>query len=322
MACAAQRPVRLLAAGGTIAMRGEAGAVPALDGRGLSERLGLEVESETMFALPSAHLSLDQGLALARRAAELAAAGAGVVLTTGTDTMEELAVLCSLLHGGEAPIVLTGANRPDSAPGADGPANLADAVALAASPAGAGLGAVVVFAGEIHAGMSVRKLDSTGPGAFGSPQAGPLGRVLEGRVWLHARPLRPPTLAPRQLDLHVPILTASLGDEGAPLAAATRGAHGAVLVAFGAGHLSPAQLRELRAALERIPVALTCRPERSAMLFSTYGFEGAERDLRASGAVIVPFLSPPAARMALLACLGAGLDLPAIRSTLAPWDAC
>jgi len=80
-------------------------------------------------------------------------------------------------------------------------------------------------------------------------------------------------------------------------------------------------LHELRAATERVPVLITCRPDRSSMLFSTYGFEGAERDLRAAGAICVPFLSPAAARVALLCALGGGLDREGMADVLAPFDA-
>jgi L-asparaginase len=235
--------------------------------------------------------------------------------------MEELAVVCAMSYGGDAPIVLTGANRPASAPGADGPANLLDAVALAASRAGSGLGVVVVFGGEIHAAMSVRKVDSTGPAAFGSPGGGPIGRIVERRVWLHARPIRPAPLPLERLADRVAIVTGALGDDGEGLAGLAERCDGLVVVAFGAGHLSPRVLQALRAAATRIPVLVTCRPERSSMLFDTYGFEGAEGDVRSSGAVCVPFLSPPAARMALLCCLGAGLDRDGIAAALAPWDA-
>jgi L-asparaginase len=319
------RPVRLLAAGGTIAMRGEQ-AVPALDAAQLIEHLparsaALEIKAESVLTLPSTQMTAAQGLDLAQRAAAAARGGEGVVITTGTDTMEEIAVLCSFLHGAEAPIVLTGANRPDSGPGADGPANLVDAVTVASSPQAAGLGAVVVFGGEIHAGTSVRKVDSTGPSAFGSPGAGPLGRVVEGRVWLHAKPIRPEALKVDALPHRVELVTTVLGDDGSMVRAAAAGADGLVLVALGAGHLPPAALAELRRATERIPAVLTCRTDRSAMLFATYGFEGAERDLRTSGAVCAPFLSAPAARIALLCCLGAGLDRDGIAAALAPWDA-
>jgi L-asparaginase len=317
------RPVRLLAAGGTIAMGGER-AVPVLDAAELVANVPSlaavpALAAETVLSVPSAHLTLDEAFGLAQRAADAAAAGEGVVITTGTDTLEEVAVICALVHGGDAPIVITGANRPATGPGADGAANLIDAVAVAGSAAaGAGLGAVVVFGGEIHAAMTVRKVDSTGPAAFGSPVAGPLGRIVEGRVWLHARPVRPLALAVERLEGRVEIVSPGLGGDGALLSHAASVADGVVLVALGAGHLSPALLEGLRAAVVRVPVVVTCRPTRPSMLFDTYGFNGAERDLRASGAVCAPFLSAAAARIALLCCLGAGVE-PA--PVFAPWDA-
>ena len=126
--------------------------------------------------------------------------------------------MCGLTYGGDAPIVITGANRPGSAPGADGPANLLDAIVLARAPAAAGLGVVVAFGGEVHAAMTVRKIDSTGPVAFGSPTAGPVGRIVEGRVWLHATPRRPTPLPVKRLDHRVTTVTTGLGDDGALLA--------------------------------------------------------------------------------------------------------
>ena len=319
------RRVRLIGVGGTIAMRGER-AVPAVDAAELVAEIpqlarfdGLQ--AETALGVPGPHLRLDQALEVARRAGTAAAEGEGVVITTGTDTLEELAMLCALTYGGEAPIVITGANRPGSNPGADGPANLLDAVAVAASAAAEGLGVAVVFGGEIHAATTVRKVDSTGPAAFGSPVTGAIGRVVEQRVWLASRPARHPPIAVDRLKHRVAIVSVGLGDSGEALAALAREADGLVLVALGAGHLSPGVLDELRAAVERRPVLITCRPERGSMLFDTYGFEGAERDLRASGAVCVPFLSPQAARIALLCCLGADLNRDGIALALSPFDA-
>jgi L-asparaginase len=311
--------------GGTIAMRGER-AVPSLDAAALVDAVPQlsdveQLEAETLLELPGPHLTLSQALEVANRAREAARGGEGVVVTTGTDTMEELAVLCAMTYDGDAPIVLTGANRPASSAGADGPANLFDAVALAGSQAAAGLGVVVVFGGEIHAAMSARKVDSTGPAAFGSPVAGPVGRIVEGRTWLHARPLRPPALSVERLQFRVPIVTATLGDDGDVLAELAASRDGVVLVALGAGHLSARAVAALRTATQLTPVVVTCRPDRPSMLFDTYGFDGAERDLRQSGAVCAPFLSPQAARIALLCCLGAGLDRDQMAGALAPWDA-
>jgi L-asparaginase len=319
------RPVRLLAAGGTISMQGER-AVPRLDAAALVravpalERFG-DLSAENVLGLPGPQIELPQALELARRATDAAAGGAGVVITTGTDTLEEIAMLCALQHRAEPPIVLTGANRPASAPGADGPANLLDAVTVAAAAPAAGLGAVVVFGGEIHAAATVRKTDSTGPVAFTSPVAGPFGRVVDGRVWLHARPPAPPDIRPSTIDFRVPVVTAVLGDDGEHLRTAAQASDGLVVVAFGAGHLTPGMLHALQEAVTRIPVVVTVRPERGSMMHATYGFEGSERDLRDSGAVCAPFLSAAAARIALLCCLGAGLDRDAIAAALAPYDA-
>ena len=299
-------------------------AVPALDAAGLIESIPALAEvprlsAETLLRLPGSQISLPEALELARRVVSIAADGSGVVLTTGTDTLEELAVLCALLYEGEAPIVLTGANRPSSSAGADGPANLLDAVALAGSPRAHGLGVCVCFGGELHAAMTVRKVDSTGPAAFGSPGAGPFGRVVEGRVWLHSRPLSPPTVAPRDLSHRVEIVEASIGADGTLLAHAGHESDGVVLVALGAGHLPPAMLDALESL--DVPVLVTTRVDRSSMLFDTYGFRGAEADVREAGAIRVPFLSPAAARMSLLCCLGAGLDRAGIASALSGYDA-
>jgi L-asparaginase len=317
------RPVVVLGAGGTISMVGER-AVPVLDADALVGSIPPlaavpSLTAETALAKPGPQISLEEALGLARRATELAAGGSGVVITTGTDTMEEIAVLCALMHQTGGPVVLTGANRPASAPGADGPANLLDAVAVAGAARTTELGACVCFGGEIHAAMTVRKVDSTAPSAFGSPSAGPIGRVVEGRVWLHALPVAPPTVVPPSLEHRVEIVTASLGADGIQLAAAAARADGVVLVALGAGHLPPPLLAELRSAT--VPVAITSRCNRSSMLFGTYGFEGSEADLREEGGICVPFLSAAAARIALLCCLGAGMDRDAIAAALAPYDA-
>lgn len=319
------RPLHLVAAGGTIAMRGRL-AVPALDGAALVQAvpelaaLGpLAVES--VCGLPGAQMGLADALAVARAAARAAADGAGVVVTHGTDTLEETAFLCDLLYGGQAPIVFTGAIRPGSHASADGPGNLLDACHAAAAAAAAGLGVLVCFAGELHAARAVRKVDSTSPRAFGSPGGGPLGRVDDGgAVRIDARPPRRATLAVERLDGRVPIFTAALGEASASVHALATGADGLVAVAFGAGHLHPDVLGALAEVADRIPVVATVRPERGRVLRATYGFAGSERDLRASPLIVAGALSPAAARIKLLACLGAGCDADRIRAAFAPDD--
>ncbi len=323
------REVTVLSAGGTIASvdgaAGREGASPALDAAALVAAApalaavpGLRARS--LRALPGPQLGLEDALEVARATAAETGSGRGVVLTTGTDTLEELAVLCDVLAGNDparAPVVLTGAIRPASASGADGPANLIDAAALAAAPAAAGLGTVVCFAGEVHRARAVRKVDSAAPDAFASPRSGPIGRVVEGRPEIWARPPRWPAVSPARLDLTVPIVPTWLGDDGALLRAALDlRPDGIVLVALGGGHLPPPVLAVTREAAAAVPVAACLRPERGAFLHGTYGFEGAEGDVRATGVLPAGALAAPAARMLLLAGLGAGLDRPALAALL------
>jgi L-asparaginase len=311
--------ITLLAAGGTIAMRGDH-AVPALDAEGLvaavPELAAHDVQVRDVSTLPGALLSLDDLLAIARAATEAAGGGRGVVVTHGTDTIEETALLCDLLHAGAAPIVVTGAIRPASAAGADGPANLLAACATAAAPEARGLGALVAFAGELHAARWARKVRATSPVAFGSPALGPVGWVDENRVRVAARPARGPRLDVARLDFRIPVLLFGAGDRGEGAADAAARADGLVAVVPGAGHAHPELLATLDALTARMPVVAASRPDQGRILRETYGFAGSERDLRASGLIPAGALSPSAARIALLACLGAGADpgevLPAL----------
>ena len=321
------RPVSILGTGGTIAMSGGAagGVRPQLDAAALIEDIpaltGIELRARTLVSVPSVHLTGRAALAIAHAAVQEAAGSRGVVVTHGTDLLEEVAWLCDLVYGGNPPIVFTGAMRPASAPGADGPANLLDAVRLAGSAAAEGLGVLVAFAGEVHAARDVRKADSAGPAAFASPRTGPLGEVHEERVCLELRVPRREPLAVNHLDARVPVVQAGLGDDGAFLRAAAGVADGLVVVLPGAGHAPPAFLEELGDLATRLPVVVTVRPERGSILHHTYGFAGSERDLRALPVHCAGALSPAAARIKLMACLGAGLDRAALAEAFDSDDA-
>jgi L-asparaginase len=313
------RPVRILSCGGTIAMAGEDGARPQLDAQalvagvpGLAAFAGLEAVS--VLNKPSPHLTLADQLAICRAARDAARDGFGVVVTHGTDTLEETAMLCDLLHDAEAPIAFTGAIRPASAAGADGPANLADAVGVASAAGTAGMGVLVVFGGEIHHARCARKTDTTSLVAFSSPRTGPLGHVTEGQPAIRQRVPRNAPLDPPTLDRCVPIVPATSGDDGALARAALASEpDGVVLGTLGAGHLAPALLALWAEAAHALPVVAYARPQRGAILHATYGYPGSERDLRATPIVPAGFLSPQAIRMKLLACLAAGLDAREIR---------
>src|SRR3954447_23571499 len=312
--------VRVLAAGGTIAMSGAGGAKLALDAADLVAAVpGLPdpegIESETVVNLPSAHLSLGDQLAICRAARDTAREGIGVVVTHGTDTLEETAVLCDVVHDSDAPIVFTGAIRAASAAGADGPANLADAISVARSEEAKGQGVLVVFGGEIHHARCARKTDTTSLTAFSSPQTGPLGRVTEGHPSFWSRVPRNEPLDPPALDRRVLIVPTTAGDDGSlARAALATEPDGLVVGTLGAGHLHPDLLGLWAEASERIPVVAYCRPERGVVLTETYGFAGSEKELRQSRIIPAAFLSPQAARMKLLACVASGLSIEETRA--------
>ena len=322
------REVTVLAAGGTIGMSPSesGGAVPSLDAdalvRAVPPLAGIAgLRARTVSTRPSVQLTAADALEIARAAAAESEGGRGVVVTHGTDTLEEVALLADLLYAGEPPIVFTGAMRHASALGADGPANLFDAVVVAGSEGAEGLGALVAFAGAVHAARAVRKADSTAPAAFDSPRLGPIGRVQEGRAWMARRVERFPPLPVASLDATVHIIPAALGADGSLVDAAIEaGADGLVGVVLGAGHTPPPFLAALKRAAARVPVVVTVRPERGSILHGTYAFDGAERDLRSGPLICAAALSPAAARIKLMACLGAGYARGAVAGAFAPDD--
>jgi L-asparaginase len=311
--------VSVLVAGGTISMTGESGASPDLDAEALLASVPGNVDidglkAETVINVPSAHLSLADQLEICRKARDTARRGTGVVVTHGTDTLEETAMLCDVLHDAEAPIIFTGAIRPASSPGADGPANLLDAISVAASEAASDMGVLVCFGGEIHHARGARKTDTTSLVAFSSPQTGPLGRVTEGHPTIWSQIPRNPSLDPPSLDARVLVVPTSAGDDGAlARAALDTSPDGVVIGTLGAGHVSPPILELWAEAAERMPVIVYSRPERGVILNATYGYRASERDLRETNVIPAGFLSPQAARMKLLACLGSGLNIEEIR---------
>ena len=125
---------------------------------------------------------------------------------------------------------------------------------------------------------------------------------------------RNPSLDPPNLDGRVLVVPTSAGDDGTlARAALATDPDGVVIGTLGAGHVSPPILELWAEAAERIPIVVYSRPERGVILNATYGYRASEADLRETNVIPAGFLSPQAARMKLLACLGSGLNVDEIR---------
>lgn len=319
--------IALFSLGGTIAMTSHDGdgavptmsaadllaAVPALAG------LDVAIEVHDFRRVPSPALGFADLLELAAEIDKQVTAGVdGVVVTQGTDTIEETAYVLNLLHARDAPVVVTGAMRTATTAGADGPANILAALRVAASAQARGLGCLVAFTDEIHAAQQVRKAHTTSVAAFTSTP-GPIGQVVEDQVRIPVRPARGPvlTVPAGARPVRTSVVVSTLDDDGELLRVAGERLDGVVVAAFGAGHVPPRWVPVLAEIAARKPVVLSSRTGAGPVLSRTYGFPGSESDLLARGLVSAGSLDACKARVLLHLLLLAGADRDAIDDAFA-----
>jgi L-asparaginase len=325
--------VRVLFLGGTIAMTmdeltdGE--LLPDLSGSELLAGVPLPeelvVEPVDVARVDSSALTFDTCLHALDLAEEAVSDGgvAGVVVVQGTDSLEETSFLWDLLWSHDEPLVVTGAMRSADQPGADGPANLVAALRVAASPRWRGQGVLVTVADEVHAARFVAKRHASNPAAFGSPELGPVGRVVEGApVPLARLDRRTPLPRPDRGDRPWPrvgILTAGLDDDPETYLAVAGVSDALVVEGFGAGQLRPEVAEALGDVVDRIPVLLASRAGAGAVATRTYGGPGSGSDLHRRGLVPTGYLGALKARVLarlVLADAGPDGDVAAARERL------
>src|SRR5262249_41418485 len=246
--------------GGTIAMRPDPASgklVPAVSGSELMDLLAWPGEAPPLelddFAhVPSFDIHGKLALALGRRVREQARRGgvAGVVVTHGTDTMEETVFLIDRLLDAQAPVVLTGAQRGADEADSDGPRNLRDAIRVALAPTARSRGAMIVFAGRIHAAREARKVHTSALDAFASPGYGPIGYVDGEAVSFRRVPERRTPLAVPEKLAQVDLIRLHAGSDGRFLrASVASGARAIVLEATGRGNANAEVVEGVREAV-------------------------------------------------------------------------
>jgi L-asparaginase len=317
----------LLFTGGTISMKHDAvagGAVPTLRGKdilalapGIAEIAQLEIDDWA--AHPGPHMTIERIWALRARIVHHLARPEvdGIVVTHGTDALEETAYLIARSVETEKPVVVTGAMRTSSDLGWDGPANLGASVRVAASPLARGVGVVVVMSDKIFAALDVTKSHTHALEAFDSPGLGPLGVIDDGDViFRRAMPESAPVLAPEKLAEPVDIIYAYAGADSRLLDAARELGKGIVVAGMGRGNVPPEMVPGIQRWIdEGKPVVVASRAMRGRV-GCTYGYPGGGRRLAEMGAIFAGARRPIQARMDLMLALGAGMTVAEIRELL------
>lgn len=270
-------------------------------------------------------MTIEVAHALVKHVAELLASPevGGVVVTQGTDTMEETSFLADLLLPPGKPVVFTGAQLPHDHPQTDGPRNILDSIRAAASPDSIGLGVMVCFNGRLHAARDVTKVHTSALETFQSYDHGALGCVDDRLVVIFRRPTFRLSLSASRLDKRVDLLRLVLGMEGRVLdASLASGVDGIVVEAFGRGNVTTDFGRSVnRACAAGVPVVVTSRCP-SGRVQAVYGSGGGGgRDLEDAGAIFAGDLKGPKARILLIVALsdpGALVQLRELFRAVAP----
>jgi L-asparaginase len=317
--------IHLLFTGGTISMQRDAAAggnVPAHQGEALVRFAGALDEIspyrvENWAMVPACHLGLDRLWELRERVRAIAQSGEvdGIVITQGTDIMEESAYLLDRTLGASIPIALTGAMRTSEDGEWDGPRNLRQAALVAADPQSRDRGVMVVFHEKVFAGRTAVKVHATDVDSFAAPYSGPIGQIIGSSVVYSdtagARGPHNGGLAkrpPKRLDARVALVPMVVGDSGDMLDLARPGHDGVVVVAFGSGNVPPGAVPAIsRWIHDGKPVVLATRCP-FGVVTPMYAFEGGGSRLVRMGAIPAGPRTPSQARLELTLALSAGVS--------------
>jgi len=320
-----KKKIAVFNTGGTIAMKkDESGVVDIQETNSFSTVEpelfdNIEFIYENVLNLPSPHITEQEMLILRNAIVKKITSEpiAGIIVTHGTDILEETAYFLDLTVQHEIPIVLTGAMRSSNEIGADGLHNFILAARVATSEVARNKGVLVVLNDDIHAARNVTKTHTSNVATFQSPLFGPVGIITKKNVFIHQSPLRPEYYNINRISKNVMLLKAYAGMNADIFEALINtNIHGLVVEAFGQGNLPPKVIPGLQKFIDKkIPVVITSRCF-NGIAEGVYGYAGGGKHLEALGVIFSNGLNGPKARLKLMIALEVTTDYDEIKKML------
>ncbi|WP_261530194.1 asparaginase [Campylobacter lari] len=307
--------ISVLSIGGTICMlKDESGGVsPKLNAKALVDGIGMtdniSIETKSILSIPSPSLKFENVLEIIRIAKdEVKNRSDGIVITQGTDTLEESAFLLSLLWDEEVPIVVTGAMKNPSEIGSDGSSNLYQSILVASSNLSRKRGVLVVFNHVIYLPRFLHKSNSFSLETFKSINGGNIGYIYEKQVKYIAPIYRYKIYKiPNKMDKKIAIIPTCLSGDDYFLDNLS-GFHGLIINGFGAGHVSFDFIEKVKSLNFNIPCIVTTRTGSGPTAYNTYSYKGSEIDLQKNGFIMGGFFDCMKARIFLTLLLSIGFN--------------
>ena len=314
------KKIAIIFNGGTISMKIDEkikAAVPSLSAEEIMSMIPgveeyAEIEAYTFSSMPSPHMTLETMLKLSKFTTELVEREDidGVVITHGTDTLEETAYLLDLTVKTKKPVVVTGAMRSGSELGYDGPFNLATSICTAISDEAVGRGVLVCFNGELNSASEVTKANSMALNAFRTPNFGPIGIVDNDNVIFYRDANYSEKYDVSEIKKQVALIKCVVDMDSSYIDyLIEKGCGGIVIEALGRGNVPPKMVDGIKKATElNIPVVVVSRCF-EGRVFESYGYEGGGKQLKDLGVIFGDTLPGQKARIKLILAINSGMNI-------------
>lgn len=314
------KKIAIIFNGGTISMKIDEkikAAVPSLSADEIMSMIPgvedyAEIEAYTFSSMPSPHMTLETMLKLSEFTTELVERDDidGVVITHGTDTLEETAYLLDLTVKTKKPVVVTGAMRSGSELGYDGPFNLATSICTAISDEAVGRGVLVCFNGELNSASEVTKANSMALNAFRTPNFGPIGIVDNDNVIFYRDANHLEKYYVSKIEKQVALIKCVVDMDSSYIDyLIEKGYGGIVIEALGRGNVPPKMVEGIKKAIElEIPVVVVSRCF-EGRVFESYGYEGGGKQLKNLGVIFGDTLPGQKARIKLILAINSGMNI-------------